>query len=140
MDQAVLVSEDKRAGLALVKALEQAGIPVTSAFWYELPDTGRWRLFIVSPWVDSHGLMAVYEKINGVIWSLPPIISIKPDDVTAIREDNSVFRHLTATFAARPGGVNIDLPAEEWGGVDFGDTYIYRLTIPPQTTHSVRRR
>lgn len=139
MDQAVLVNEDKRAGLALVRALEREGVPVTDAFWYELPETGRWRLFIVSPWVESRGLSEVYCHVTSTIQRMTPA-SIRLDDVTAIGEDDPIFRRLTATFAARTDGVHIELPDTEFGGVDFGDVFIYRLNIPAQAVHSPRKR
>ncbi len=140
MDQTILVDEKKRAGLALVRALDQAGIPVSAAFWYELPETGRWRLFIVSPWVDSRGSLATYHQIVDVIQAGPTALHIGIDDVTAIGEDDVVLRRLISTFAARPDGVRIELPAEDRGGVDFGDAYIYRLIIPASAAHSARRR
>jgi hypothetical protein len=139
MDQTVLVNDDKRAGLALVKALESAGMPVTAAFWYELPETGRWRLFIVSPWVENRGLSEIYQRVNDAIQSQAMGL-IRSDDVTAIGEDHSIYRRLVATFAARTDGVHIDLPDSDWGGVDFGDAFIYRLSIPARAAHPARNR
>jgi hypothetical protein len=62
------------------------------------------------------------------------------DSVTAIDDSDGVVRRLLSTFAAHPDGVTIDKTAEDAGGVDFGDVYVYRLTVPAITTRASRRK
>jgi hypothetical protein len=64
MASETLVSTDIEKGRQVVRALDQRGVEVRSAFWYYLPDSGDWRLILALPLVDREGQRVGYERVQ----------------------------------------------------------------------------
>jgi len=67
MDKATLVEVGEKKGEELIQQLDQSGLEVVAAFWFYVPDSDTWRLYIASPAVDEEGPKAVYERIQDVL-------------------------------------------------------------------------
>ncbi|MBM4026393.1 MAG: hypothetical protein FJ280_13470 [Planctomycetes bacterium] len=70
MDKPTLVENDYKAGEALVRALDQAGVKVQAAFWLYLPESDEWRLYLALPEVAQRGPREAYERIQTILEQL----------------------------------------------------------------------
>ena len=61
MAEAALVEADIEAGRELVRALDDAGFPVTGAAWIHYSDVDEWRLVIRTPKAAQNLLEALRE-------------------------------------------------------------------------------
>ena len=105
MDQAILVEDRIEAGFELVEALEKSDIELRGAFWYQLPDTGQWRLFLVTPLVDQLGGRSTYERIQTIIRASSSLstLGINLRNITVVGPDDSTVRLLSALFPVGHG-------------------------------------
>ena len=85
IDTAELVEHKKKEGELLLRALDSAGLPVTSAFWYRVPDTGEWRLVLASPIIREKGPDFAYEKIQRAL-SDPAAPKVQLTDIWLVKE------------------------------------------------------
>jgi hypothetical protein len=147
VDKTILVNEDKLAGLQLVRALEEGGIPIDGAYWYQPPEWVNWRLFIVSPWVSELGPLALYRRAQDVLGTPSSPFELRLDDLAAISPADNTYRELASGLTIRPGTMDIDRVADPEAGVGatspgvwISDAYVYRLRVPADLAHAARRR
>jgi len=124
MYKTALVAEALQDGRALIEALVKRRFPVSAAVWYYLPENMRWRLFIVSRFVDQKGPLQAYRYVQRELARLPAS-RISLDDISVLSERGTDFQDLrvaierTGSARVRRGGRMQD--------VVFEDAYIYRL-------------
>jgi hypothetical protein len=107
MDQAVLVNDLSAAGRAVVPLLEQAGVPITAAFWYRDEDATEQRLVVASPLVDTQGALEFYKRLVAIFQQRSDLASILFSRVFAVGEhDRLIVRArsglLDASFLVDP--------------------------------------
>ncbi len=69
MDKTALVGGDIDAGQIVVRSLDDSGFLVVAALWLWVVDLEKWRFVLASPFVDSDGPRAAYEKLQKVLRS-----------------------------------------------------------------------
>jgi hypothetical protein len=126
MGKAALVEPDIDAGAALVKALDNANIDVTSAFWLLSSDGGDWSLYVASPLVDRLGPHAVYSKIRSAL-ERSMLRTIRLDDISAVSPKDRIvhlFHAVVRTNKQQIGRFRITRSV--LNGTFIEDAVIYR--------------
>lgn len=125
-----LTKEMMDAGADLTGRLDSAGMDLSAAFWFYLPDAGRWRLFFATSAVDQLGPRSVYQKVQLVIKTSGtdtkhrPIIGLQ--DITVLSPKHPVVQ-LVRKMVKAPAGVNSIRVTHNWVGQTFiEDVYVYR--------------
>jgi hypothetical protein len=129
MDRTLLVERDVLGGMQLLEALDKADIPIVGAFRYQLPESGDWRLFLVSPWVDSLGPKAAYERIQTVLDNSPSLSELGIDlrSISMVSPNDSTVKLLMSLFPTGPGTFLLSVPMYERYGVRVENAHIYRM-------------
>jgi hypothetical protein len=126
MYKKILVSDDIQQGRILLDALrKRPGFPVTEAFWYELPEFGKWRLIIATPVAHTAGPIAAYTMLHETLKQLGT--SLDSSNISLLRPNSNELERLreAAFIPRRPRrGPLQDL--------DLQDAYVYSL--PKQAT------
>jgi len=147
MDKTLLVKDDELAGLQLVRLLDESGLPIDGAFWFQPPEWVNWRLFIVTPWVDSPGPRAVYRHIELALQAAQPAFQFDRDSIVVVSPSSNVFRELSSVLTIRPGNMDVDWihpepRADGWSltGEQIRDAFVYRLRVPSDIARAAGRR
>lgn len=80
-------------GEKLLAKLDQAGLPIITAFWTSPVNGGEGSFVIASPFVDEEGTLPVYERIQAVLQRSPEI-HLPLSAVVAVGEHDPVVRAL----------------------------------------------
>ena len=119
MAQEPLVEADIEAGRDLVRALDQAGVPIVGAFWLYVADIESWKLLIVTRQAER-GARDLYHKA----------IEQKSDlDLTKVQfvpPSTPVFKALSGAMRIE-GLANMRLTKNMLNGVYVDDALVYRL-------------
>lgn len=127
MATTVLVSEDIEKGREIVKALDQEGVKVASAFWLRDPEAEEFRLVLALPRAKEEGPKAAYKLVREALERQKCDFRIWHIDVVSTTDE-------TATLLRRA----VKTPPDSIGGIRFShnvvdsklieDAYIYRST------------
>jgi hypothetical protein len=129
MDKTVLVEQDIKEGERLLRALDQAEVPVTGALWLYRSEADVWRYVIASPLVEQEGPLKTYARIDAVLASTSPPIAMPLGSISARGLDDPLINELRL-FAGTPGRPfvgGIPLSKSPVGDVYVEDAYIYRM-------------
>ncbi len=121
-----LTPEMIQAGADLIRALDAAKVPVTSAFWLYHGEEPDWRLVIASPDVDQLGLRQFYGTLVDHLHALnrPELNS---SYVTAVAPNDPIVSALRKVFKL-PGISSIRFTGNVINGIFIPDALIYRST------------
>jgi hypothetical protein len=108
VDSPAVVTPDLERGRTVVKRLDEALVPVHSAFWAYFNDAAEWRLVIGTPLVEQRGPRAAYEAVEKALTGtsdipLRYIVVMGMDDplrkqmVAAIKTDRRSTTPMTAS-------------------------------------------
>jgi hypothetical protein len=115
------------AGAAVVRKLDEMGLPVTAAFWYFMPETNAWRLMIASPEVGTQGPRVVYEQVLTALEELGPAAAQAPFAQVSVLEPRAeIVRLLRAATPTGPGVSRIRFARNAVNGHFVDDALIYR--------------
>lgn len=141
MDQNVVVVERTECGKRLIAALAATGFEVPTAFWAKPTDDGRWYLYLASKFVDEHGPLEGYRRVQAVMKGLADLwIDFADIKVLGLRDSlTAAANALIAPNSPRdPYAVPIPkpFPGMTWyGGPSLSDVSIDGAYIyPPQST------
>lgn len=123
MDSTTLVDEKKKAGDDLLGALDRTGFPIESAFWYQVPDGGGWRLILASPLVREKGPDFAYRKIQEALSALNS--NIQTTDIWLVKETEPIVVVFKQVF---PEAKNLTVGQTSAAGLSIGGAHIYRST------------
>lgn len=128
MDTAELVEDKRKEGEALLRALDSAGFPVSSAFWFRLPETNDWRLIIASPMIRDKGPDYAYQKVQGALSELDaPRIQLT--DIWLVKDTEPLVKTLRSVLHTGPAGVsNVTVRNTSASGVYIDSAHVYRST------------
>jgi hypothetical protein len=125
MYKKVLVEKQIRDGARLLEELDRRGFEVTACFWYDLPDSPRWRLVIAAKIVGREGQRGAYGLLNEVMDELG--IPDSQVDVSLWSPSSAHFKAILESVATR----NLVEAGYRSKGGDSGlvrdEAYIYRL-------------
>lgn len=117
------------AGEDLLRRLDKAGLEIRAAMWLYLPDAGRWRFVVATPYVKLDGPRKVYKKIQAVVSKLPDeqkVIDLQ--SVTAVDPTEPLIQLLRSALRTGEEISRIRFSRNMINGVLIEDAYIYRLT------------
>ncbi len=126
MARTALVNLDIEGARKLIEALDKAGFPVGSAFWFYNPDSEEWRLFISSPEVDKKGPLRAYKTIQPVLKQLPEV-TFGIDNIAAVGTKAPLVSLMRSAIKTGPGTSGIRLTRNVINGTLIEDAYVYRL-------------
>ncbi|MGI8744371.1 MAG: hypothetical protein ACR2NN_17720 [Bryobacteraceae bacterium] len=125
MYKKVLVEREIRDGARLLEELDRRGFDVSACFWYDVPDSPRWRLIIASKIVDREGSLRGYELLDQVERDVGfpnsfevQVSLLSPDDPSFKRIRDSVTTASLVDAGYKGGGDS---------GLALDDAYFYRL-------------
>jgi hypothetical protein len=130
MDQTVLVEQKQSEGERVVRALDDAGLPPSAAFWFYDADSDRWNLILAgSQFSASHGgPVDSYRKIAGVTSRLkPPTTSVSIADIKPVEEGDPLVTALRTMVHTGLEISSIRLTNNFVNGIYIADALVYRL-------------
>jgi hypothetical protein len=118
MYKTVLVKQMIDEGAELLRKLDDGGIPVQAAAWFDDPEKLSWKLVIVTPVAELVGPLEAYLQIQKAMSGLKTSIAL--DDIIAMGPSSRKFQEFRRTMegAATPSV-----------GVAFDDAYVYRWHV-----------
>jgi hypothetical protein len=124
-----LTSDMIDAGAELTSRLDEAGLPITAAFWLFVPDLNEWRLLFASPEVNAKGPREVYNRIRETLGQLKDKAERVPLSIIGVLDgDADVVRllKLAVRTAPAPGVSRIRFSKNVINGHFIDDALIYR--------------
>ncbi len=128
MDTDPLVDNLIEDGRKLVEELPQRGFDVAAAFWIKNTEDGRWRYYVVSPVVDTAGVIQAYRQLQPVIRAMPQPFGISPLEVTVIGPSDPIARDVLAAIQRTPGPRSSPI---RWGGIYLGNVSVEGAYLYP---------
>jgi hypothetical protein len=118
-----LVTGGIRQGEQLLRALDAAHFPVTTALWYL--SVGTWRYVLASPVVDRDGPREAYRQVDEVLRANH--IGMALSDIAVVSPDDQLVKLHGAAIRTSPTAVGgIRFTANTINHVFIEDAYIYR--------------
>jgi hypothetical protein len=126
-----LVESEIEQGARLLRALDEAGIPIDVSYWFLSPEWGDWWLVLATPLVDGSESRTSRFRIIDVLRSLDDVDYLM-DKVGMVGMDHRWVRALRKTL-----GSNLQKPGYRLGpfyaeDMEVLDSYVYRLSPPSQ--------
>jgi hypothetical protein len=106
MVKTALVEQDIEDGRKLIKALEQADLPVDAALWLYLPEPEEWRFMIASPLVDQKGSREVYAFVQSVLKKMSPSFRISLSNVAVVSPSYGLVQSVRQMLRANPNKIS----------------------------------
>jgi hypothetical protein len=121
MGSAVLVREEREAGLQLLKELSLANFPMEAAYWRYSADSETWRFVIATPLIDMDGAIAAYTRLQSQLTgSLANATGISFADISLVSPRSNQITTLKKRF----GRVELDPERVRRVNLSRDDEYI----------------
>jgi len=118
MYKTILVTKIIEDGATLLKALDDKGVPVRAAVWFNDPEKMGWKLIIVTPVATTPGPLEAYLQIQFAMTNLDVAISL--DDIIVMSPDSRKFEEFKRAMEGAARGALLK------PNVIFDDAYVYR--------------
>lgn len=122
-----LTEEMKKLGASLTRALDEAGWPVFASFWYYESDFNRWKLYLVSPRVNTDGKKKAYGAVINALKALQ-LSRVNLNQLTAVAPDHPLARDLASVIQTGWQISGTPFHRQNINGSIFEDAYVYRVT------------
>jgi hypothetical protein len=131
MDTDTLVENRIDDGQKLVEELRQRGFNGAAAFWLKASENGKWYFYIISPEVDTAGIINAYRQLHSLMRTVPQVSWIDPLEVKLIGPSNPIARDVLDILSRTPGP---RVSPIRWNGQRLGNTsidgaYLYPLPV-----------
>lgn len=126
MDKTTLVAPDLEAGRSIVKALEEKGIEIDVAGWFQDGETGVWQLVISSPRGGEIGVRPIYAAITVALPRLG-VTDLDSDNVRVSSPHERLIKDLKQLVRTGDELQLIRLYGIHLGGREFRSARIYRV-------------
>jgi hypothetical protein len=123
MYKTVLVKQMIEDGAQLLKRLDDRGIPVRAAVWFEDPERMSWKLILVTSVASNPGPLEAYLQIQQAMNGLA--LNIALDDIVVMSPNSRKFEDFKRTMEGVAKGALLH-PKGSSEGVAFDDAYVYR--------------
>jgi len=124
MDQSILVT----SGHALVKALDDAGLPPRAAMWVHNSDTDTWKLWLV-PSEGTVDKREFYRQLSEIVSKKRVELGgIDSSDTKMILDSHPAAKGLRK-FIKAPGLESIQFPGNRFNGFYLPDGIILRVDL-----------
>ena len=131
MDQGPMV-EMIEDGRKLIKALDQSGIQVTSAFWAKAGDDDKWYMYIASPSLLTENVTTVYRRIHPIVRQLQAqTFWIDPFEIKLLSPQSPMAEAAAKLRGSYP--VITRFGGAQLGGVTVEGAFVYPSTPKQQT-------
>ena len=124
MDKTALVEAEIELGRTIIRALEQSGIPIDLAAWFQ-DERLDWRLVVSSPTISTRGLKPVFQAIQEILVELGAD-DLSLDDVTASSPSDTVVQNLKNYVRTGDELQTIKLRDVDLGQKSFRSVVVYR--------------
>lgn len=121
-------------GARLLADLDEAGVPIESAFWLFTSEWDEWRLVLATPLYDQFGPLEAYRRLLDV-FDADITISFRSDSITAVGTDNIRVQELRSLFRTLPPKFGDRFEDRFIQGQEIENAYVYRLS--PSSQHHV---
>jgi hypothetical protein len=125
-----LVDRRIEHGARFVADLDDAGVPVDSAFWLFDSTWDEWRLVIATPIVDQSGPVEAYRRLQAV-HSADESISFRLESVTAVGTEDRLVQAVRSQFRTWPLSLGKRFEDRFIRGGEVEDSYVFRVSPPP---------
>ncbi len=131
MDKPTLVDADMKAGEALLKKLDKIKFDVKAAFWFYMPDSEEWRLFLALPLFDEKGPKKTYEEVQSLLPRLKEELEqdyeLTLQNISVVSPSDDLIKLLKTAVKTGPGVSHIRFARNVVNNVFIEDAYIYRV-------------
>lgn len=124
-----LVDRRIEHGARFLADLDEAGVPVDSAFWLFDSAWDEWRLVIATPVVEESGPVEAYRRLQ-TVHHADEGISFRLDSVTAVGIEDRRVQALRSQFRTWPLSLGKRFEDRFIRGGEVEDAYVYRLSPP----------
>jgi hypothetical protein len=122
-----LSNEMIEGGAALVRRLDELGVPVNAALWLFTVEDSDWRLLIASPEVSTLGPLSVYRKIHDALKDFNGNAPAVPfSSIGLLDADAELVRQLRGGLSTGPTIKNVRFRGAVSGHY-IEDALIYRV-------------
>lgn len=122
-----LTSDMIQSGKDLVKRLDETKLKISSAFWFYLEDSEKWRFILSSPQVTENGPKKVYQQIQKVLEQLGNDKEIDLKDISVLEETHSLINLIGIAIGKVEGISEIRFSRNTINGHYIDDVLIFRL-------------
>jgi hypothetical protein len=140
-EKTLVTQEDLADGARLIQQLDQAGFPITAAFWAYDPILEQWRLIIAAPRESIESLVRAYGIIQDAI--IKNDLRVTLDRISLIPDDHSKLKNLhDLAKSDAPDVIEASVGGTEIAGRVFDDIHLYRsdaLKYERQVTQALQR-
>lgn len=124
MGPTVLVNTEIQAGHDVLKALDAAGLNISTAFWARLSEPREWRLFLISPKVDLEGPRSVYSRIEKILRK--GHLQFLVTQMTVVGPHDPIAQEVRRALRPSQYGSTSAMTLPDLGGSLVEDAYVYR--------------
>jgi hypothetical protein len=124
MVEAPLVVPDVEFGKRILRALDEAGFPLTVAMWLKQDDD--WTLVIATPLYERIGVKEAYRRLLAALSTEGPIV-LAALPVRLEGHRSPFIKALRKTFGKTASVEGMRLGGHTIGGTWVGDGYVYRI-------------
>lgn len=126
MYKTILVNEMIEDGAKLLNKLDDRGIPVKAAAWFDDPEKQGWKLVIITSLAENPGPLEAYMQIQHAMNGLKLRFAL--DDIVVMGPGSGRFEEFRRTLEGAARGEFLQ-PKPPALGVALDDAYVYRWTI-----------
>ncbi len=127
MAKTTLVENDKKAGRALVKKLDESGFDLKAALWFYMPDSEEWRLILASTAVDVKGPKGAYEQVQSQLQAINEGYELSLQNISLVSPGDNLIKLLRSVVKTGKKISHIRFTRNVVNNVFIEDAYIYRL-------------
>lgn len=125
VEKSLVTQEDLTDGARLIQELDQAGFPVTVAFWAYDPMLETWRFIIAAPREAIESLVSAYGIIQGIIDNNS--LGVMLDRISLIPDDDAKLKNLQALAESDAQDViEVSVGHTEIAGRVLDDIHLYK--------------
>jgi len=123
MYKTILVKQMIEDGAKLLQRLDEKGLPVRAAAWFDDPEKMAWKLVIVSSVASNPGPLEAFMQIQRAMNGLN--LNIALEDIVVMSPNSRKFEDFKRTMEGVTRGSLLH-PKGSSEGVAFDDAYVYR--------------
>jgi len=113
-------------GATLLNRLDERGIPVSAAAWFDDPEKQSWKLVFVTSVAQNPGPLEAYLQIQKAMGGLTTSIAL--DDIIVMGPSSGKFQEFRRTMEGAARGEFLH-PKPPSVGVALDDAYVYRWLV-----------
>jgi hypothetical protein len=129
MFKTALVESEISDGRRVVDELRRQNLPITAAFWFFFEEAERWRLVVISPYVQVAGPRDAYRKL---VYALAAVhqsgnpVHITSERIHLLGEESLIFKHVRdEVYGSNRSGFK--LAREPVENFELDDAYVYMI-------------